>query len=147
MVLLLVIGALGASAAFTGAANTYTESHAYEIGTNITYDTPEPVPASQEPVVDWLDNETVTNETGTSLSEGTDYDWNTLTGKLTVYDTAVTSSGEKVTIEYAYDGSSSRSAAANQVLGLTYRIMAILTIVGAGLVVINWTSWIGGGGR
>lgn len=52
----------------------------------------------------YQDDEVVRNASGSQLTEGTDYDWNTSTGEVTWYDTAATSDGETATITYTYYG-------------------------------------------
>lgn len=51
----------------------------------------------------FYDNETLTNSSGTTLVEGTDYEWNTADGGVTFLNTASVSDGENIEISYFYD--------------------------------------------
>lgn len=141
IVLLVIVGLLGASAAFSGATHTYSATETFSMGTSQTTFETSP---SQTPVTSFYDNETATNSSGTTLTEGTDYDWNTTDGNLTVYSTASTDN-EDITLDYWYEGHTNRSASIQQVLSLVFEIGAILMLLGGALVVIQWTTWIGGG--
>jgi hypothetical protein len=142
VVVLLIVAVLSTSAAFTGATQVYTETD------NVTVDyTSEHPTVTSQAAASFLDNETVTNETGETLVEGVDYDWNTTTGNVTFNDTSKTSVGETVTVDFAYNGYSDETIASRDVLGLAFRIGAILTLVGAAVVIGKWTSFITGGGR
>lgn len=46
------------------------------------------------------DDPTVVNSSGTTLVEGTDYDWNTSSGEVTWYNTTNTTDGESADIDY-----------------------------------------------
>ena len=48
------------------------------------------------------DNETITNSTGATLSEGSDYDWNASTGSIYWYDTSSVDDGEAMNVDYTY---------------------------------------------
>lgn len=140
VVILLVVGVLATGAAYSDATHVYAESETQSVDYSAA------VAVSPEQSVDaFRDNETVLNASGSQLVEGTDYDWNTTSGEVTFYNTSNTTEGADATVEYAYDGYSDRASANRDVLGLVYRIMAMSLLVGAGLVVVTWAGWIGGG--
>lgn len=66
----------------------------------------------------------VRNESGTTLTRGTDYDWNASTGNVTWHDTAETNDGETAFVDYAIQRASETSIGVSQ-------IVAILLVVGA----------------
>jgi hypothetical protein len=140
--ILLVIGALAAGAAFNGSTHVFVESD----NVTVNYSTPQAVDTDQ-PAETFHDNETVSNQSGSTLTEGTDYDWNTSTGEVTFYNTSATSEGNTATVDFAYDGHSDRATSNRDVLSLLYRIGALGLLVGAAVVLSKWTGWISGGVR
>jgi len=91
---------LGANAAYASPSSTTVETVSdEEMTVNYTVESS----ADAEYARNFLNNETITDSDGNTLSEGTDYDWNTSNGNVTWYDTAETTSGETVTIDYAYN--------------------------------------------
>lgn len=59
--------------------------------------------ATDRYTVGFYDNETVYNQSGSQLVEGTDYTWNTSTGRIAFQNTSNTSDGNTANITYAYD--------------------------------------------
>jgi len=144
VVLLIVVGALGAGAALEGGTHEFTDTDGFVVGDSINYSEPAAVTVSQTPVTEFYDTENVTNATGDQLIEGTDYDWNTSTGELTLINTSSTSDGDSVEIVVDYAANTDRSQSIGAVLELVYRVLAIGFLLGAGYVVIQWTGLVGG---
>lgn len=79
----------------------------------------------------FYDNETITNSSGATLSEGTDYDWNTSTGAITWYDTSSVDDGEQMQVDYAYSAKTEQARTARQVLSVPIEI-----ILPAGVLIV-----------
>lgn len=99
----------------------------------------------------WYDNETVVNSDGTTLTEGTDYDWNTSTGKILFYDTADVNDGESVTIDYAFTAKIRDARAARDVIGTGIRLalpagILIALAVSLGGFAVAIVRYVGGTG-
>lgn len=92
------------------------------------------------------DNETVTANS-TTLTEGTDYDYDNASRELAFTDTTATSSGDDATIEYAYrvEARSQTTTALAGVLTALQSFVWVLALAAAGGVVLAHL-YSGGGG-
>lgn len=69
----------------------------------VDYSQPSTIDAGDDRLLSYLDNETITvTDTNTTLTDGTDYQWNTSTGQLTWLNSTATSDGDTATLQYAY---------------------------------------------
>lgn len=132
LALIVAFGLAGASVAFNDAALTYSvggEEITQDVGGDVE------VPTEGE-VVNFYDNETVYNSTGTVLEEGTDYDWDTQNGSVHFYDTESTSDGSIATVDYAYDAVDEDTSALAGVLnyGFYALLLGVVFIGGAKVV-------------
>lgn len=143
IVVLLVVGVLAAGSAYQTATHIYSDTEQV----NVSYGATVPVHPSQ-PAESYLDNETLTNVSGTDLIEGEDYDWNTTTGEITFYNTSATKNEDTATINYSYQGHSDRALMGRGVLSTVYKITAVGLLLGAAGVLGRWSGWLtSGGGR
>lgn len=83
----------------------------------------------------FYDDETVTNSSGATLSEGTDYEWNTSTGELYWYDTSSVSDGEQMAVDYNYSAPTQTARNLKTVLDVPLTIVFPI----AGLIVVAFT--------
>lgn len=87
------------------------------------------------------DNETIVSDNGTTLVEGTDYDWNTSEPSITWYDTSNTTDGANATLTYAYAAKPTTARQGRDILQVLVTtalpaallLVAAFTIVGVGL--------------
>lgn len=100
----------------------------------------------------FYDNETVTNSTGTQLTEGTDYEFNASGGSLTYFNTQSVTDGEEMTVDYAYAGPSPGSRSLfgvisipiDYVLPAGLLISMAMTIVGLSVALYRFGDWVSG---
>lgn len=77
------------------------------------------------------DNETITNSSGTTLQEGSDYEWNTSTGEIYWYNTDRVDDGEEMSVDYAYSAKTEKARTAKKILAIPVEI-----ILPAGVIII-----------
>jgi len=77
------------------------------------------------------DNETINNSAGTTLQDGSDYEWDPATGEIYWYDTASVDDGEEMTVDYAYSAKTEQARTAKSILSISLEI-----ILPAGILVI-----------
>ena len=86
------------------------------------------------------DNETITNASGTQLTEGSDYEWNASAGEIYWYDTSSVADGEEMLVDYAYSAKTEEARTARRVLSVPIEIilpagvLIVLAMAIAGLV-------------
>jgi len=132
---------LGANAAYASDDATTLESVTNESVT-VNYSVDSQVNASYPRV--FLDNETITDSGGATLTEGTDYDWNTSTGNITWYNTLQTSEGEQAHIDYAFRRPTTGTRLNGGILRVFGGLVGVLLlVVGVGAM---WNISGGGGG-
>lgn len=94
----------------------------------------------------FLDNETIDESSGTTLTEGEDYDWNTSTGKVLFYDTSNVDDGELMTLTYVYESHTRNARAARDVTRMAIRyalpsgilIAIAVSISGLAVAIVRW---------
>jgi len=87
------------------------------------------------------DNETLVNSSGSELTEGTDYDWNTSEASITWYNTSSTTDGANATLTYSYAAKPDTARQAEGImqplltiaLPAAVLLVATFAIVGVGL--------------
>lgn len=132
---------LGANAAYASPDATTLGSVANEQLT-VNYSVESGVDEPQY-VRTYLDNETIVDSGGTTLTEGTDYEWNTSVGNVTWIDTTETSEGETVTIDYAYRQPTDGTRLTAGIMGIFGGLIGVLLLVaGVGAM---WDITGGGG--
>lgn len=77
------------------------------------------------------DNETIINSSGTTLQEGSDYDWDTSTGEIHWIDSSSVSDGEEMSVDYAYSAKTEEARTAQRILAIPIEI-----ILPAGVLII-----------
>lgn len=101
LVVLIGVGLLfagGLNLAYQESGQQYTvenESH------TITYDTQTSVDAPERTFS--YNNTVSVTANGSTLTRGTDYEWNSTSGVLTWYNTTATSDGDTALVDYAYE--------------------------------------------
>lgn len=75
---------------------------------------------------------------GTTLSEGTDYDWNATTGAVTWYNTSSTSDGQEALIDYGVDQLTDESRQLAQISKILLVILALIFTLIMGMTAIKW---------
>lgn len=150
VLLILVVGAVGINAAINESAR-YPTSVVNESVT-VNYSSPTLVDRSGDVYGLFYDNETVRNQTGAVLTDGTDYDWNRTTGAITWFNTASTTDGETATITYWFDEPSPEGQALSAVLWPAFIGAGLAGVLFAGFVLVGYLSRLlspgsGGGSR
>jgi|GEM_PF-2702825 len=74
---------------------TASETHVADVGNESTVNAP-------NYTLGFWDNETIVDSQGNTLTEGTDYEWNTSTGTITWLSSPDVDDGETMTVDYAY---------------------------------------------
>jgi hypothetical protein len=69
------------------------------------------------------DNETITNSTGATLQEGSDYDWNASTGEIRWYNTESVDDGESMSVDYTYTAKTEEARTARTILTVPVEII------------------------
>jgi len=83
----------------------------------------------------YSDTVTVTNASGSELSEGSDYNWNAEAGELDFINTSSTSDGESATITYEYrEASDQQRTVATVVQSLGLPLVVLLFLLAGGYV-------------
>lgn len=88
----------------------------------------------------YFDNETVENSTGTVLTEGTDYQWDTSTGNVTWFNTSKTTENAFASITYAYQSRGQATETSNNILSVFapfFGFLIGLTAIGATLKILG----------
>lgn len=75
------------------------------------------------------DNETVRNSSGSTLTEGTDYEWNQSDGRIKFLDSSSTNNGSSAEIDYSYDQRSEMAVSMVGPLAAVFDMAGILPIV------------------
>lgn len=104
--------------------------------------------AGQAGVVGFYDNETVRNESGDNLTEGTDYEWDE-SGQIKFLNSSSTTDGANASIDYAYDARPEQSTAMIGPIAAMFDIAGILPLA-LGAIAVLWgttTLWSAAGGR
>lgn len=137
VVVVFVLGAVGFGAAGSFAAEETVEVRSVENETH-TLDTQDPVTLGAAD--DWTSmyhNETVTDENGSVLERGTEYEINYTSGELTAAST--TTDGEQVRVTYAYDWQDATSSGISAVLSVALApLLGLIAIVAAVGAFANW---------
>lgn len=76
-------------------------------------------------------DETITNSSGATLTNGTDYDWNASTGEIYWYDTSSVDDGETMQVDYTYSAKTEQARTARKVLAIPIEI-----ILPAGVLIV-----------
>jgi len=84
------------------------------------------------------DNETITNSSGTTLAEGTDYEWHAATGTIDWRNTSAVTNGKPMHVDYAYTVKTEQARTARRLLAVPIDVIlpagvlvvAAMTIVG-----------------
>jgi hypothetical protein len=130
IVLVGVIGVTWAVSAQYEASPTVNYSavddpHVADVGNTTQVDAP-------DYALSYLDNETITDSSGTQLSEGTDYEWNTSTGEIYWYNSTDVEDGEEMKVEFAYRGKTEQARSAKSILAIPIDLVfpaALLVVV------------------
>lgn len=140
---LLVVIVLAVGASYSGATHIVTVDNE-----SLTMSLPDGTSTVEgdDLAVTFLDNETITNDdSGQTLSEGTDYEWDTSNGTITWLDSGKTSDGANASIDYAYNGHTQETedlAAVLQQAG--FGLSLVMLFMGA-MVVLGWLGMTPGG--
>lgn len=95
----------------------------------------------------FFDNETITTDSGnTTLTEGTDYKWNTTTGTINWLNSSTTSDGETARIDYAVESHDQTTTNIVSVLAPWATILGLSVFVVGMFAFINMVYDGGGGG-
>jgi hypothetical protein len=97
-------------------------------------------PAESHRLQSAADNETV-NVSGTTLAEGTDYEWNASDGTIIFFDTSATSPGQTAEISYTYQGTTKTAARWGQPIFAIIGVLPVFALVGAFLFVGGFLVW------
>jgi len=88
-------------------------------------------------------NQTVTiTVDGTTLTDGTDYDWNATTGAVTWYNTSATSDGETALIDYGVEQVTESSRQLADITTILLVVLALIFTLIMGMTAIKWGSGI-----
>jgi len=79
---------------------------------------------------------TITND-GTTLQEGTDYEWNATTGNVTWYNTTSTSEGDQAEIDYEYEAVTEESQQLAQLVSIFEIPLALLVLLLLGMSTVK----------
>jgi len=142
-VLVLIVALVFLVPAVSG-AYTDTTSTQERINESVTIQYDEPIPVDGRGV-SYYDNETVKDDGGNILTEGTDYTWNTDTGELTWLNTTATTEGQVGTITYTYEGAQGRNDYLTTIIGPLTFAFPFLLVLGAGATALKLASEFGGG--
>lgn len=140
---LLIVIALAIGASYSGATHIVTVENE-----SLTMSVPDGTSTVEgsDLAVDFLDNETIVNEdSGQTLSEGTDYEWDTSNGTVTWLDSGKTSDGANASIDYAYNGHTQETEDLSELLSLTNNALGLVLLLMAGLIVLGWLGLTPGG--
>lgn len=101
-----------------------------------------------EEVFEWDSTVTVTNSSGTVLTDGTDYDWYPGNHSVVWYNTSQTTDGESVTVEAGYTSPTDDAESALGNIAAGFDLGSILPIVlPAGAVLAYLMGNFGGSGE
>jgi hypothetical protein len=129
----------GSLAAMEGSQANARDFQVSSESLTVDYENTSTVTASDR-AIRFFDNETVRNSSGTVLSEGDDYRWNTSSGSIEWINSTDTTEGANATIAYGFTGWSETTGALRQTTSdytalLPYAILVVVAIVAAGGVV------------
>jgi hypothetical protein len=97
----------------------------------------------------FYDNETVTNSSGGTLQEGSDYEWNASDRTIYFYNSSThVSDGEQVEIDYAYTSKIETARGLKTILGIPIRyvypfgilVALAVSIGGVAVALVKWFS-------
>jgi len=117
---------LGANAVYASPSSTTTETVS---GEQMTVNYSVESSADAEYARTFLNNETITDSDGNTLTEGTDYAWNTSNGNVTWFDTAETAADEIVTIDYAYQRPTEGTRLTHGITSIFGALLGVLMLV------------------
>lgn len=104
--------------------------------TSVTLDQWNELEDSNRPDTTYKDDETVLNETGTELTEGSDYEWNTSTGEIRPLSSSP-STTSTLTVEYNYTGPSDGSVDTRPLVSFGLNLNSIILILGGAFTLIG----------
>lgn len=142
VVFALVLPSVGIAVNDTATVKNTTETVAMQAETTVTLST-----AGADGVTGHFDNETVskgTDTSGSTLTEGTDYDFYTGNATLRFYNTSEVNSGDNATIAYNYSAVTDRTATGIGILGSFGSFIGLLVLCIAVVIVFGMT--VAGGG-
>jgi hypothetical protein len=96
----------------------------------------------------FYDNETVYNSSGAALTEGSDYEWLTSNGSVYFNSSGSVSSGDDVTISYAYTAPPETARQLKSVIKLPIQVLfpfgaliiVALAVAGFAIAIRNWVG-------
>jgi len=96
--------------------------------------------------ISFYENETIVNSEGVTLSEGSDYDFNSSDGTVYYYNTTDVSDGENMSIDYYYRARIEQARNIKSILGIGARLVLPATILvavavsiaGFAVVLVKW---------
>lgn len=127
-----------------------SETHAIS-NESITVDVGNNTQVAESYGTKYYDNETVRNASGTTLTEGTDYEWYPSNASIHWYSTSSVNDGATANVSYAFD--SKPAAARNSIgtIGNSFTLGAVAVIVVVAALILNAIGGFGasggGGGR
>ncbi|ADQ68450.1 hypothetical protein ELS19_14370 [Halogeometricum borinquense] len=95
----------------------------------------------------YYENETITNSSGTNLTEGTDYEWYPGNHSVAWYSTTSTTDGATAEIDYAFDHKPDMARNSIGTIGSAFVLGAVAVIVLVAALILGLVGGFGGGGR
>ena len=130
VVAFLLIGAIGITWAGGAAYDDTPENDQVRTNETVTADVGNYTAVPQpDYALRFYDNETFVNSSGTTLQEGTDYEWNASDGTVLFYGTAAVDDGEDNTADYAYVVKIRDARELQAVVGLPIRYALPVTLL------------------
>lgn len=146
---ILLVGAIGASWA-VGAAYSDTPDETHTVtneSMTAQLDTWQQVDAPNY-TRSFYDNETVYDSGGAALTEGSDYEWSTSNGSVYFYSSGTVSSGEEVSISYAYTAPLETARQLKGVVSIPIQVLfpfgalivVAFAVAGFAIAIRNWVG-------
>jgi len=140
---MLIVGIYVVAAIFGTVPATETTAVANE---SITIDYSNTTSVDETYGETYYDNETITYD-GTTLDEGTDYEWYPGNHSVAWYNTADTSDGASAEIDYAFDHKPDAARNSVGTIGSGFTLGAVTILVLVASVILGHISAFGGHGR
>lgn len=134
---LVLVGVLGIAWAVGAQYSDAPETTETVSNESVTADFSNDTGVGPDFAISYFDNETITNSNGTTLTEGSDYTWNSSTGTISWINSSSVSDGESMTIDYAYTAKTSESRRFKTILGLLIEsVLPVIVLLVAAMTIV-----------